>query len=482
MRQIRTGYAMNSGSGQTAGMADSYEPDRLPVPPADDGPMAQRVADADRDRTVTLLREHVVDGRITLDEFSDRVGLALQARTRGDLQGVMSNLPDLAVPVEETRRRKARRWFIGVMSGAGAKGRWRISGKTTAIAVMGGCDIDLRHAEIDGPEIVITAIAIMGGINIIVPEGFDVELNVIPFMGGRELKLRNVPLVPGSPRIVINGLALMGGVDVRSKPSRTGKELGQTIVDHVLGAVGNMPSLSGGPGPIDLDALKKDIKNQIRATRRSAARQGLNWNDADVPVAPPVPPPMAAPNMDAGAPAAKEEAPRQPSEGTVTILFIDMVGYSGMTEELGDHVSREILRELHSTVRRLLGEHGGREVKVQGDGFMVAFGSVARALRCAGEMQRSFTSYSQEHEERPIRVHVGVHTGEAMQEDDDVLGHTVIVASRLADAAQPGEVLVSALSAQMVERTEEFHFVNYRQELLKGLTRPQQVATLLWSD
>ncbi|HEY2214690.1 MAG TPA: adenylate/guanylate cyclase domain-containing protein [Acidimicrobiales bacterium] len=455
-------------------MADSYEPDRLPAPPADDGPMAQRVADADRDRTVTLLREHVVDGRITLDEFSDRIGLALQARTRGDLQEVMSNLPDLAVPVEETRRRKARRWFIGVMSGAGAKGRWRISGKTTAIAVMGGCDIDLRHAEIDGPEIIITAIAIMGGISIIVPEGFDVELNVIPFMGGRELKLRNVPLVPGSPRIIIKGFALMGGVDVRSKPSRTGKELGQTIVDHVLGAVGNMPSLSGGPGPIDLDALKKDIKNQIRATRRSAIQQGLTWTDAaEDPVPPPVPPPTAT---------SKEEPPRQPSEGTVTILFIDMVGYSGMTEQLGDHISREILRELHSTVRRLLGEHGGREVKVQGDGFMVAFGSVARALRCAGDMQRSFTSYSQEHEERPIRVHVGVHTGEAMQEDDDFLGHTVVVASRLADAAQPGEVLVSALSAQMVERTEEFHFVNYRQESLKGLTRPQQVATLLWSD
>ena len=79
-------------------------------------------------------------------------------------------------------------------------------------------------------------------------------------------------------------------------------------------------------------------------------------------------------------------------------------------------------------------------------------------------------------------MHIGIHTGEAMQEDDDFLGHTVVVASRLADVAQPGEVLVSSLSAQMVERTEEFHFVNYRQESLKGLTRPQQVATLLWAD
>ena len=99
----------------------------------------------------------------------------------------------------------------------------------------------------------------MGGIQITVPEGFDVELNVIPFMGGRELKLRNVPLIPGSPRIIINGFAMMGGVDVRSRPSRTGKEIGQSIIEHVLGAVDAMPSLSGGPGPIDLDSLKKDI-------------------------------------------------------------------------------------------------------------------------------------------------------------------------------------------------------------------------------
>jgi class 3 adenylate cyclase len=468
-------------------MADSYEPERMPIPEPDQGPMAQRVADVDRDRTVTLLREHVVDGRITLDEFSDRVGLALQARTRGDLQQVMTNLPDMSVPMEETRRRKARRWFIGVLSGAGAQGRWRISGRTTAIAVMGGCDLDLRHAEIDGPEITITCIAIMGGINVTVPEGFDVELNVIPFMGGRNLKLRNVPLVPGSPRIIINGLAMMGGVEVKSKPSRTNKELGQTIVEHVLGAVQGLPSLSSEPGPIDLDALKRDIKEQIRAsrnlTRQSLPRhdhsrhdhgreRGRDWREAQ----------PAAPEPAAGAAPPAPPAPAKPSEGTVTILFIDMVDYAGMTERLGDHQSREVLREHHRTVRELLGNHGGREVKVQGDGFMVAFGSAARAMRCAADMQRAFLTYSQEHEDNPIQVHIGVHTGEAMEENDDFLGHTVIVASRLADVARPGEVLVSALSAQLVERTEEFHFVNFRQETLKGLSRPQQVATMLWAD
>jgi class 3 adenylate cyclase len=95
-------------------------------------------------------------------------------------------------------------------------------------------------------------------------------------------------------------------------------------------------------------------------------------------------------------------------------------------------------------------------------------------------MQRAFLTYSETNLDRPIAVHIGVHTGELVEEDDDFLGHTVIVASRLAGAAGPGEILVSSLSAQLVERTEEFQFVDHRETMLKGLTRPQRVATLVW--
>jgi class 3 adenylate cyclase len=417
-------------------MADPPLPESPPPPPGGPGPLTERVADADRDRAVTQLREHVVEGRLTLDEFSDRVGSALQARTRGDLEAVMADLPDIAqsqvnrLPPEpgSAPTRKRGRWHVAVMSGHSTKGRWRITGKTNAVAVMGGCEMDLRRAELEGPEIEITAVAFWGGIDILVPEGFDVELRGFSFMGGRDMRLRDVPIIPGSPRIVVRGFAIMGGIDVKSRPNRSAKRVARAAARRELDTTATVP------GPTELAALEKDIRQDL------------------------------------------------PADGTVTILFCDMVDYAGMTERLGDQVSRAVLREHHRIVRDAVARHGGREVSVQGDGFMVAFGGVARALRCAIDIQRAFDAYVAADDGEPIAVHIGVHTGDAMDEGDDYLGHTVIVASRLADAAAAGEVLVSSLSEQLVQGSGEFTFVGHRETRLKGMARAQLSATLAWAE
>jgi class 3 adenylate cyclase len=397
------------------------EPPRLPASGGRADDLAQRVADADRDRTVTALRENVVDGRLTLDEFSERVGLALEARTRGELEAVMADLPRPAVEEPGLPARTARRWHVALMSGHSTKGRWRISGrtKTNVVAVMGGCDIDLRRAEIDGPVVVISAVAFWGGVKIIVPEGFDVELQGFSFMGGRSMRLRDVPRVPGSPRIIIRAFACMGGIEVRSRPNRSARQITSPEVDDVL------PE----PAPGELASVDADLA----------------------------------------------------TDGTVTILFCDMVDYAGMTERLGDRASHRVLQEHHRIVRDALAHHGGREVKVQGDGFMVAFGGVARALRCAVEIQQAFAAYVPTDGGQPIAVHIGVHTGDALAEGDDFIGHTVIVASRLADAAAPGEILVSSLSEQLVQGSDEFAFGGHRETRLKGMARAQLSATLSWA-
>jgi class 3 adenylate cyclase len=398
------------------------------------GPLAKRVADADRDRTVAILREHVVDGRLTLDEFSERVGTALRATTRGELEAVTSDLPTLSTPAASaqvepaTRPRpsRGRRWHVAIMSGHDTKGRWRISGKTNAVAVMGGCDLDLRQAEIEGPEVTISAVCFWGGVRITVPEGFDVELRGVSFMGGRRLRLKDVPRIPGSPVIVVKGYSIMGGIEVRSRSSRSSRALAARAVSEAV------------------------LGGRRRPRRRD-----------DVALPP-------------GAPAGT-------SDGTVTILFCDMVDYAGLTERLGDRVSRELLHEHHRIVRQAVAQNGGREISVQGDGFMVAFGGAARALRCAVGIQKAFDSYTPAAGPERIGVHIGIHTGDAVSEGDDVLGHTVIVASRLADVASPGEILVSSLSEQLVAGSGEFEFTAHREITLKGLVRPQPGATLEWT-
>src|SRR3974390_1446922 len=109
--------------GRLSAMAD------VPVPEGSEP--SQRVADADRDRIVTLLREHVVDGRLPPDEFSERVERALRATTRGELDAVMADLPapTAGLPEPAPSTRVSRRWHIAVMSGHSTRGRGRISGK-----------------------------------------------------------------------------------------------------------------------------------------------------------------------------------------------------------------------------------------------------------------------------------------------------------------------------------------------------------------
>ena len=169
------------------------------------------------------------------------------------------------------------------------------------------------------------------------------------------------------------------------------------------------------------------------------------------------------------------------TDGTVTILFCDMVDYAGMTERLGDHASRELLQDHHRIVRDALSSNGGREINVQGDGFMLAFPGVARALRCAIQIQKRCRDYVPSPGGEPIGVHMGVNTGDAVAEGDDYLGLTVIVASRLADAAGPGEILVSSLSEQLVAGSGEFTFSGHRETRLKGMARAQLSATLSWA-
>jgi class 3 adenylate cyclase len=127
--------------------------------------------------------------------------------------------------------------------------------------------------------------------------------------------------------------------------------------------------------------------------------------------------------------------------GVRSVLFTDIVGHTEMMSRLGDAKGRDVLREHERITRETLKAHGGEEVKTMGDGFMASFGSVTSAMECAIALQRAFASHTESMPE-PLHVRVGLNAGEPIEEDGDLFGATVILASRIAAKAGAGEILV----------------------------------------
>jgi len=169
-------------------------------------------------------------------------------------------------------------------------------------------------------------------------------------------------------------------------------------------------------------------------------------------------------------------------DGTVSILFSDIENSTVMTERLGDLRAQEVLHEHNDMVRKQVAENKGFEVKSMGDGFMVAFSSARRALLCAIGIQRAVAEYSREHPTQPIRVRIGLHTGEAIAEGGDFFGKSVIMAARIASKARAGEILVSSVFKAVTESAGDLQFDQGYDVELKGLTGTYRVHRVLWGE
>ncbi len=126
-----------------------------------------------------------------------------------------------------------------------------------------------------------------------------------------------------------------------------------------------------------------------------------------------------------------------------TVLFTDIVGATERVAELGDRRWQALLEQHHRVVRRELRRFGGREIDTAGDGFLVAFDSPARAIRCAGAISAALTPLG-------IRIRAGVHTGECERLDGQLRGIALHIGARVVATAAPGEVLVSSTVKDLV--------------------------------
>ena len=150
----------------------------------------------------------------------------------------------------------------------------------------------------------------------------------------------------------------------------------------------------------------------------------------------------------------------------------------GSGRALGDQRWLELLREHNAIIREQVRAYQGYEVKTEGDGFMLAFSSVRRAVECAMAIQRGIADRNASADEK-IEVRAGLHTGEVIQDAGDFYGKHVNLAARIADEAKGGEILVSSLLKELTESGGDINFSDSRDVELKDLGR-QQVFAVNW--
>lgn len=172
-------------------------------------------SDAEREGAGGRLRDAAAEGRLTLEEFTERLDRAYAARTRGELEQLTSDLPAGASSEAATARTGTRpRNLVAVFGNTVRRGRWRVGERTRCVTFAGNARIDLRDAVLESPEARIDVFCAMGNLDLIVPEGVDVDLSIVAVLGNKNDHRRGATH-PEAPVIRVEGFVVMGNVTVR---------------------------------------------------------------------------------------------------------------------------------------------------------------------------------------------------------------------------------------------------------------------------
>jgi len=177
-----------------------------------------RASDAERDQAVARLREGAAEGRLTLEEFTQRMSRAFEARTHGELDVLTRDLPAEPAQVSPPARSRLR-WVVSVMGNTTRRGRWRVGERTITVCAMGNATVDLRDAVLAGPEVEILVFCTMGNVHVVVPDGVEVDVTAIAIMGNKFDRSRP-SRGPAAPVVRIGGLVTMGNLFVRTDSRR----------------------------------------------------------------------------------------------------------------------------------------------------------------------------------------------------------------------------------------------------------------------
>ncbi|GGR02412.1 hypothetical protein GCM10010251_17740 [Streptomyces aurantiogriseus] len=190
-----------------------------------------RASDADRDRVADILREALAEGRLTTEEHAERVEGVLAAKTVGELDVFIRDLPAAhqrhapphapapgrpsagAIPADPDDN------LVAIFSSSVRKGRWRAGRRIHAYAVFGSVEIDLSEALFEYQQVVIKAYSVFGNVEVRVPENVSLRGTGGGVLGNFEVDTLDSP-EPDAPVVYVDGWAVLGNIEARPKRGR----------------------------------------------------------------------------------------------------------------------------------------------------------------------------------------------------------------------------------------------------------------------
>jgi class 3 adenylate cyclase/tetratricopeptide (TPR) repeat protein len=168
-------------------------------------------------------------------------------------------------------------------------------------------------------------------------------------------------------------------------------------------------------------------------------------------------------------------------EGPVTIMFTDIEGSTALRTSLGDHETDELFGRHDEIVRTEIEANKGHDQKAAlGDGFLAAFVSTRRAVACAIAIQRALDGFNRSRPDSPLRVRIGLNTGEVAQHDGQLSGEAVHAAARVCAAGEGGQILVSDVTRQLAGTIPDVTFRDTGEHQLKGFPQPWRLWDVVW--
>jgi adenylate cyclase len=161
-------------------------------------------------------------------------------------------------------------------------------------------------------------------------------------------------------------------------------------------------------------------------------------------------------------------------------MFTDLEGHTGLFETLGSEAVYQLLDDHLSVMRMQVMRHGGRIVKTEGDGLMASFSSVRQAVDCAIQIQQAVSGLEPSKGRKPLPVRIGINSGEALKQGEDLVGLAVVRAERIMRLASGGRIYMSQISRSLLGPASGLRVLSKGWHQLRGLSRKERVFEVAW--